>query len=224
MKKSKVTRSLMAACSIVALTAVMYGCVHDGDSETPTVEMPTAYEAAKTAIAAATTVEAAQAAFDAVDLTAVTGQEAQSLRTALADRLAILAPPEPTAVDIPDEIPAGYELVAGTSVIPAGSFGGSGGVRFACEAGGADCTVTVHADGTVTAAPGSGMVTAGLSTEAQAVIDTANALAERQEAQKMALMTAAGMIDTSDLSTQALVDAARAAIADLRGRWTTRTT
>ena len=34
--------------------------------------------------------------------------------------------------------------------------------------------------------------------------------------QKMALMDAAGMIDTSDLSTQALVDAARTAIAGLR--------
>ncbi len=30
MKKTKLTRSLMAACSIVALTAVMYGCVHSG--------------------------------------------------------------------------------------------------------------------------------------------------------------------------------------------------
>ena len=35
MKKTKVTRSLLAACSIVALTAVMYGCIHSGDS-TPT--------------------------------------------------------------------------------------------------------------------------------------------------------------------------------------------
>ena len=31
MKKTKLTRSLLAACSIVALTAVMYGCVHSGD-------------------------------------------------------------------------------------------------------------------------------------------------------------------------------------------------
>ena len=40
--------------------------------------------------------------------------------------------------------------------------------------------------------------------------------ADRVAEQKMALMTAAGMIDTSDLSTQALVDAARMAIANLR--------
>ena len=42
MKKTKLTRSLMAACSIVALSAVMYGCVHDGGSDDPepVVEMP----------------------------------------------------------------------------------------------------------------------------------------------------------------------------------------
>ena len=33
MKKSKVTRSLLAAVSIVALTAVMYGCVHSDDDD-----------------------------------------------------------------------------------------------------------------------------------------------------------------------------------------------
>ena len=33
MKKTKLTRSLLAACSIVALTAVMYGCVHNGGSD-----------------------------------------------------------------------------------------------------------------------------------------------------------------------------------------------
>ena len=38
MKKTKLTRSLMAACSIVALSAVMYGCVHSGDDgEAPVV-------------------------------------------------------------------------------------------------------------------------------------------------------------------------------------------
>ena len=40
MKKTKLTRSLLAACSIVALTAVMYGCVHNGDDPEPTAEMP----------------------------------------------------------------------------------------------------------------------------------------------------------------------------------------
>ena len=40
MKKTKLTRSLLAACSIVALTAVMYGCVHDGsDAPVSTVTL-----------------------------------------------------------------------------------------------------------------------------------------------------------------------------------------
>ena len=38
MKKSKVTRSLLAACSIVALSAVMYGCTHSGDDPAPVVD------------------------------------------------------------------------------------------------------------------------------------------------------------------------------------------
>ena len=39
MKKSNLTRSLLAACSIVALSAVMYGCVHSG-SDTPADSPP----------------------------------------------------------------------------------------------------------------------------------------------------------------------------------------
>ena len=35
MKKTKLTRSLLAACSIVALSAVMYGCVHGGGGDGP---------------------------------------------------------------------------------------------------------------------------------------------------------------------------------------------
>ena len=39
MKKTKLTRSLLAAVSVVALSAVMYGCVHDGgDAPEPMVE------------------------------------------------------------------------------------------------------------------------------------------------------------------------------------------
>ena len=41
MKKTKLTRSLMAACSIVALSVVMYGCAHDGgDPPAATTPMP----------------------------------------------------------------------------------------------------------------------------------------------------------------------------------------
>ena len=40
MKKAKLTRSLMAAVSIVALSAVMYGCVHSGDDDPPVAMEP----------------------------------------------------------------------------------------------------------------------------------------------------------------------------------------
>ena len=93
MKKSKVTRSLMAAVSIVALTTVMYGCVHDGDSDdTPAVEMPDpdpALGAAMTAAMAAATAadKAADAAEDAVTAQAA-NQSADPISYALAQNAA----------------------------------------------------------------------------------------------------------------------------------------
>ena len=73
MKKSKVTRSLLAAVSVVALTAVMYGCVHSGDSDTATdgtdMEMPDpALGEAKTAAMTAAT--AADTAADTAEMAA----------------------------------------------------------------------------------------------------------------------------------------------------------
>ena len=85
MKKTKLTRSLLAACSIVALTAVMYGCVHNGGSDSePMVEPmpepmpepePTDLENAQAAAAAAAAAaktasdSAAMAASEAADAT-----------------------------------------------------------------------------------------------------------------------------------------------------------
>ena len=63
-------------------------------------------------------------------------------------------------------------------------------------------------------------VTAAQGEALQAAVDArtaALAKMDREATQKSALMTAAGMVDTSDLSTQDLVDAARTAIAGLRG-------
>ena len=75
MKKTKLTRSLMAACSIVALSAVMYGCVHSGDDpvvEPPPIDMDAldlAKELALNAANAAMTAsnDAAQAVMDVAD-------------------------------------------------------------------------------------------------------------------------------------------------------------
>ena len=82
MKKTKLTRSLLAACSIVALTAVMYGCAHGGgDDEPAATDMtdppepapPTELEIAQAAQAAA---EAAQAAAEAAQAAAEAAQAA----------------------------------------------------------------------------------------------------------------------------------------------------
>ena len=99
MKKSKLTRTLMAAVSVVALSAVMYGCVHSGDDAPPPVDQPDppdpvdvdtkkindAIDAATTAINALTAmssdadvtaaqglIDAAQAALDATTVLSVT--------------------------------------------------------------------------------------------------------------------------------------------------------
>ena len=80
MKKTKLTRSLLAACSIVALTAVMYGCVHDGGSDPePMVEPmpepmpepePEPTDLETTQQAAADAAAAAKTASDAADMSA----------------------------------------------------------------------------------------------------------------------------------------------------------
>ena len=91
MKKTKLTRSLLAACSIVALSAVMYGCVHSGDDPAPIDETdmempepmpdpgPTDLEATQTAAADAAT--AAMTASTNAD-TAADGAEAATINIA----------------------------------------------------------------------------------------------------------------------------------------------
>ena len=89
MKKTKLTRSLLAAVSIVALSAVMYGCTHDGDDPVVMEDPPepTPFERATDAIAAATTAEAAQAAYDAVK-DEVTAAQGEMLQMAVDERIA----------------------------------------------------------------------------------------------------------------------------------------
>ena len=91
MKKTNLTRKLMAACSIVALSAVMYGCVHGGDDPAPIDETdmempepmpdpePTDLEATQTAAADAAT--AAMTASTNAD-TAASGAEAATINIA----------------------------------------------------------------------------------------------------------------------------------------------
>ena len=74
MKKTKLTRSLLAACSIVALSAVMYGCVHSGDGPSQS-ELDAAEAAAAAAAAEAAAAAQAQEAAEAEAAAAAQAQE-----------------------------------------------------------------------------------------------------------------------------------------------------
>ena len=74
MKKTKLTRSLLAACSIVALTAVMYGCVHDGGDE-PATEPPVTEPMPDPEPPAPTDLEDTQAAAAAAATAAMTASD-----------------------------------------------------------------------------------------------------------------------------------------------------
>ena len=91
MKKTNLTRKLLAACSIVALSAVMYGCVHGGDDPAPIDETdmempepmpepgPTDLEETQTAAA-----DAAAAAMTASDAAAKAADDAATATMYLA--------------------------------------------------------------------------------------------------------------------------------------------
>ena len=83
MKKTKLTRSLLAACSIVALSAVMYGCHSSGPSQSD-LDMAEADAAAAEAAAAAAA--EAQAAAEAEAAAAATAQAEAEAEAAAADR------------------------------------------------------------------------------------------------------------------------------------------
>ena len=95
MKKTKLTRSLLAACSIVALSAVMYGCIGGGDdpaTDETDMEQPTEpTEPTEPMQTPAEQLEAAEAALETAqeavaELTPTsTGEEARAAYEALAD-------------------------------------------------------------------------------------------------------------------------------------------
>ena len=62
MKKTKLTRSLLAACSIVALSAVMYGCAHSSGPSQDELDAANAGHGCGRAEAAAAAAAAADAA------------------------------------------------------------------------------------------------------------------------------------------------------------------
>ena len=86
----------LTVAAVVALSLGLAGCGSSGSGTTMAPDSdpepePTAYEMALTKIEAATTADEAQMAYDAVDLTAVSGDEAKKLQVALERRLQTFA-------------------------------------------------------------------------------------------------------------------------------------
>ena len=92
MKKTKLTRSLLAACSIVALSVVLSGCLHSSDDTTTTdgtdMEMPDPAIAERTAIG--TAIDTASTAVNAVDNDS-TDAEVSAADMAIADARSAIA-------------------------------------------------------------------------------------------------------------------------------------
>ena len=91
MKKTKLTRSLLAACSIVALSAVMYGCTHSSGPSQTDLDAANEATAAATAEAKANADAAAVAAADAkadADAAAADAATAAADAKAAADKVA----------------------------------------------------------------------------------------------------------------------------------------
>ena len=102
MKKAKLTRNLMAAVSIVALSAVMYGCTHSGDDGPTAAELAAEQERADAAEqaemdldAAVKAVEAARMAVAGVSADMSTPEEVAAARTKVTEaQTAVMKLPE----------------------------------------------------------------------------------------------------------------------------------
>ena len=185
-------KHLMRACLAAVFALGLAACSSSSDQATapdptppPVDPAPTAYETALANIQAADTAEAAQAAYDAVNPNEITAQEAMSLMDALDERVAMIL--AATAYD------RGKAAIMNAATV--------------AEAQAAYDNVDQSA---ITGEQA--LTLAQLRDERVDAIETA----ARETMQRQDLMTAAGMLDTSDLSTQALVDAARMAIVGLR--------
>ena len=138
MKKTKLTRSLLAACSIVALTAVMYGCVHNGGSDPePMVEPmpepmpepdpePTDLENAQAAAKAAA--DAAKMASDNAAMAASdAGDATENLATAQTGAMAMSQADK--AQEQADAAMAAYMAAKAASDMAAAATDASAGIR-----------------------------------------------------------------------------------------------
>ncbi len=191
---------LLPAALLVAVLAIA-GCGGSGTPDEP--PMASAYDTGLAAINAADTAEAAQAAYDDVDQTAVTGDEANKLMAALNTRL------------------SGFRAAAQMAALAAaaGAIDTSDlSTQDAIDAANVAIGVLQMALDDATDVSDTSMYSAQLAAAQTAVQAAVVELARqgRIANQKSALMSAAGAVDTIDLSTRDGIAAAKMAIAGLQ--------
>ena len=173
MKKTKLTRSLLAACSIVALTAVMYGCAHDGGSDPePVVEPmpepmpdpgPTDLEDTQAAAAAAATAamtastNAAKSASDAMAATATlatlqTGKDSNSGEMGGNEHAAAAAAAAKDAADAAAAATAASAAAAAATTGEAGEEAWRMAVNAQADAEAAAASAATHSEAAIAAA------------------------------------------------------------------------
>ena len=219
MKKTNLTRSLLAACSIVALSAVMYGCVHSGDGPsvsdldvTAPVEAgtysvsdaPAALVAALSDYEGPTSVAQGESiTIGGYTLTCTAGPCEVTLsddeeRFTVTGTISVfgpmaMMPPEPVDPEPVEPEPTAYEAAKAA-------------IEAATTAAAAQAAYDAVDQTAIT-----GAEAASLQMALNSRLETL-ATAARAAMQRAALMTAAGAIDTSDLSTADAIAAATAAI------------
>ena len=196
------------AASVLFLALAMAGCGGGGSTTTmPEPPPPTPYEQAVAGIAAATTAAAAQAAYDAVK-NDVTAAEGARLQAAVDARIAALAMMDRAAAQKTALMTAAGNIDTSDLSTQAAIDAAEAAIA-ALEAALAAATDVSDAD----KAMYQGQVTAAETAvaTAQSALDHAAQMAVLSSA-----VTALQAIDLSDLSTQAKIDAAQAAVDALR--------
>ena len=238
MKKTKLTRSLMAACSIVALSAVMYGCVHSGgdeEEEVPPVVVepdppppPAVVDLmGSTDLMAGMTTIAAGASVTVGDTTLTCSDDADCVVTVMQDDVTgaysatatggtvtvAVAEPPPPPMEYDVALPDGHGLADGMTEIAAGeTVMLPGGAEVTCD-GAEACAVTVSTDGVTGVASASstgGMVV--VTTEATRMA----AAKEEKRLQDIADMTTLSDAQDELARVQALYDAGDATKNELK--------
>ena len=176
MKKTKLTRSLLAACSIVALSAVMYGCAHTdsgpSQEEFGAVKDAAAAAAAEAAAAADAAAAAAAAAAAQADADAAAAAAAAAAADADAKAAADAAAAEAAAAAADAAADAKAAADAAAAAAAEAAAAAAADAKAAADAAAADAAAAAEAQAAAAAA-----AAAAEAAEAAEAIEAAEAAA-----------------------------------------------